>query len=143
MLGMAELACPAPLPDPAPSSAGYGSAGEQAERRASPKGLVPAERVLEQCQHALRISQPIPLAACEKLRRFGGRASKNTVGKAGARQVNQGMLRREKKQLIHRLPSEFVRSVLSDVNAGSLDSKSLSERLSAFAEPSQLSTRGG
>jgi hypothetical protein len=39
------------------------------------------------------------------------------------------MLRREKKQLIHRLPSEFVRSVLSDFNAGSLDSKTAASYL--------------
>ena len=75
------------------SSAGYGSAGEQPERRASPKGLVPPDRVLAQCLHAVLIPQPAsPLAACEKLRRFGGGASKDAAGKTGARQVNQGML---------------------------------------------------
>jgi hypothetical protein len=40
------------------SSAGYGSAGEQPERRASPKGLLPPGRVLAQCFRAVRIWQP-------------------------------------------------------------------------------------
>lgn len=37
--------------------------------------------------------------------------------------------RDEKKQLIHRLPAEFVRSILSDFNAGALDAASAAARL--------------
>ena len=68
------LACPARLPDPPASSAGYCSAGEQPERRISPTGLHASG---PQCQGdlaaAARVAwHPPPLAQCAKLRGSGG-----------------------------------------------------------------------
>ena len=63
--------------DGAAASARYGSAGEQPERQTSPKGLLPPDRVLAECFHAVRIRQASsPLALCVKLWGFGGRATK-------------------------------------------------------------------
>ena len=74
--------------DAAVTFAGYGSAGEQPERLTLPKGLLPPGRVWAQCLHAVRIRQASsPLAACVKLRGFGGRATKTADEKHRAAQI--------------------------------------------------------
>jgi hypothetical protein len=65
------------------------------------------------------------LAESGKLRGFGGRAPKGACQwqAAGARG------RDEKKQLTHRFPAGFVRSILSDFNRGALGAAEAGERL--------------
>ena len=68
-----------------------------------------------------------PLAQCEKLRGFGGSAPKvRGLPDAGG---SGDAARRAKKQITHRLPPEFVRQILKDFNAGSLDALSAADRL--------------
>jgi hypothetical protein len=54
------------------SPAGYGSAGGQPERRASPMGHLPSDRALVSCRHAVRIRQPSRSEPHEALRAAQG-----------------------------------------------------------------------
>lgn len=54
------------------SPAGYGSAGGQPERRASPKGPMPRVVVRQIPRHGTSLPGDGPLAQSEKLRGFGG-----------------------------------------------------------------------
>lgn len=92
-----------------PAFAGYGSAGGQPERRTLPKGPWPRGRG----RHALAA------AHWPNAPNSGGRGQSPRGLARAYRFVDD--LRGEKKQLIHRLPPEFVRGILNGFNSGAMD----------------------
>jgi hypothetical protein len=67
------------------------------------------------------------LAQCGKLREVGAAPPCSAVIGGIGKSVDAA--RCAKKQLIHRLPSDFVRRILKDFNSGALDAPSAAARL--------------
>lgn len=84
------------------------------------------------CAAAFRAGGRAPVAQCEKLRGPGGwpPALRGKVAGAGVSvRGSGGANNKRSKQLVHRLPAEFVRRVLKDFNQGVLGAADAAARL--------------